>query len=152
MTQTPQLKKSPKSGKSSSTLYEGSSIPRTEPLSSVGYTPPPPPAAPPSFPEAKDSPSIPLPPPSAKAENPSSGKSRKTSSQPEGWEHPPSQRPSPHPVFGGAGLDSFLWSSLHDDDAEFLRRYGARVEIMRHLWGTSPEAAAAFARLGSLTL
>jgi hypothetical protein len=55
-------------------------------------------------------------------------------------------------VLGQKGLECFTWSAAHDDDAEFLRRYGEpdRARWMLDWHGADPAAAAACARLSAL--
>lgn len=53
-------------------------------------------------------------------------------------------------MLGGKALGCFLWSAAHDDDAEFLRRYGARVKWMHDYHGDNAQATAALVRLASL--
>jgi len=53
-------------------------------------------------------------------------------------------------VLGGKGLECFVWSAAHDDDAEFMRRYGARVDFMCEFHAEQIEAEAAIARLRRL--
>lgn len=67
---------------------------------------------------------------------------------------PTSPRPRPDEVLGGKGLECFVWSAAHDDDTEFLRRYGAddrRVAFMLDFHSATPAAASAIARLRDLT-
>jgi hypothetical protein len=53
-------------------------------------------------------------------------------------------------VLGGKGLECFVWSAAHDDDAEFLRRYGGRVGFMVSFHADQESARPAIDRLESL--
>lgn len=55
---------------------------------------------------------------------------------------PASPRPGPEPVLGHKALACFLWSAEHDDDAEFLRRYGepTRAKFMLEFHGLEKTA------------
>jgi hypothetical protein len=137
---------------SSSNSVESSS-PQTETPFSPGYTPPPPPASPPSCPEIE----IPTPPPFVMEESPSFGKLKPTSiTLVKATEKPPewiSQRPDPVPVLGNKGAECFAWSAAHDDDAEFLRRYGdpQRAIFMLSFHAGDPATRDARKRLKTLT-
>lgn len=53
-------------------------------------------------------------------------------------------------MLGGKGLESFLWSAAHDDDAEFFRRYSDRAALMIALHGDEPGTQAAIERVQAL--
>lgn len=55
-------------------------------------------------------------------------------------------------VVGNKALECFTWSAAHDDDAEFVRRYGAegRLEMLRTMHGDVPAAQAGLQRLTQL--
>lgn len=92
-------------------------------------------------------------PPSATEEKPSCGLSKidlPKLASPVGVCPPTSPRPLAAPVLGGKALACFLWSAAHDDDAEFLRRYGARVQWMHDYHGGNAQATPALLRLTAL--
>jgi len=97
-----------------------------------------------------------MPPPSVTEESPSSGKSKPILSKPAPTTESPllaTSRPLPVPVLGNKGAECFAWSAAHDDDAEFLRRYGEpeRAKFMLSFHAGDPAAAAACLRLSVLT-
>lgn len=144
------MKKSPKNVPTSSAHSNEPLPPTMDSGSSPGYTPPPPPESPASSPEIE----TPTLPPVETEESPSSGKSKRTykkRGQPLEVVDTTSPRPPAHPVLGGKGLECFVWSGAHDDDAEFLRRYGARVNFMCQFHADQPEAQAAIERLQNLS-
>lgn len=63
---------------------------------------------------------------------------------------PTSPRPLPQGALGGKSLECFAWSAAHDDDAEFFRRYGERVEFMCTWHADDPLAQDAIERLKKL--
>ena len=56
-------------------------------------------------------------------------------------------------MLGGKAPECFVWSAAHDDDAEFLRRYGepVRARWMLEYHANDPNTAGARQRLASLT-
>ncbi len=117
------------------------------------YTPPPAPAPVASTQEPTGEEWTPLPLPSEMVEKPSSSSSKidlPKPGLPVAVRPPTSPRPLAAPVLGGKALVCFLWSAAHDDDAEFLRRYGARVKWMHDYHGDNAQATAALVRLASL--
>jgi hypothetical protein len=153
-------KKTPRASNSSAKTYSPPSAepstPPTENEPSHGYTPPPPPESPHSKLAGMEI-SVPLPPPSATADNPSYRKSTKPSPKPraiplndEDEEEPLAAKikdAPTHPDLGFGTPECFLWCFENLSRHDFLSLYAERRQEMREKCRGNHDTAEALAYL-----